>query len=178
MVLSLCPLRAAFVNGVFIVLAFLLSLPGLALSTSRLWLWLHGWLVAFCTTFTLALGVDVWLRTLRTRSNLSALWAQQSPQIRGLLQETFKCCGYMDSSTPLFQPNSVCPDSLQAASMPGCVSAFSNYANKYLAMIFTASFGIVALDVVLLLSIAMVLKQRREQKRYRIIDGKNGLGSI
>jgi len=169
-------LKAAFVNGVFIVFAFLLSLPGLALPTSRMWLWLHGWLVAFCITFTLALGVDVWLRTLKTRSNLSALWGKQTPEIRGLLQETFKCCGYMDSSP--FQPNSVCPDSLKAATMPGCVWAFSNYANKYLAMIFTASFGIVALDVVLLLGISMVLKQRREQKRYRVIDEKNGFGSI
>ncbi|KAI9768966.1 MAG: phospholipid scramblase 1 [Geoglossum simile] len=178
MLLSLCPLRAAFVNGVFIVFAFLLSLPGLALPTSRMWLWLHGWLVAFCITFTLALGVDVWLGTLKTRSNLNVLWGKQSPQIRGLLQETFKCCGYTNSTTPPFQPNSVCPNSLTAAKMPGCVWAFSNYVNKYHAMIFTASFGVVALDVVLLLGVAMVLKQRREQKRYRVIDEKNGLGSI
>jgi len=178
MILSLCPLKAAFVNGIFIVFAFLLSLPGLALPTSRMWLWLHGWLVAFCTTFTLALGVDVWLRTLKTRLNLGSLWARQSPQIQGLLQETFQCCGYMDSSTSPFQPNSVCPDRLKAASMPACVWPFYNYANKYLGMIFTVSFAIVALDVILLLGVAMVLKQRREQKRYRVIDVKNGFGSI
>ncbi|KAI9786451.1 MAG: phospholipid scramblase 1 [Geoglossum umbratile] len=199
MLLSLCPLRgepqstsldgvsqtafsdpktAAFVNGVFIIFAFMLSLPGLALPTSRMWLWMHGWLVAFCITFTLALGVDLWLQTLKMRSNLSTLWARQSPQIQGLLQETFNCCGYMDSSTPPFQPNSVCPNSLKAANMPGCVWDFSNYTNTYLGTIFTASFGIVALDVLLLLNVSMVLKQRREQKRYRHIDEKNGLGSI
>jgi len=178
MLLSLCPLRAAFVNGVFIVFTFMLSLPGLALPTSRMWLWLHGWLVAFCITFTLALGLDLWLQTLKMRSNLSALWARQSPQIQGLLQETFNCCGYMDSSTPPFQPNSVCPNSLKAANMPGCVWGFSNYMSTYLGMVFTASFGIVALDVLLLLNVSMVLKQRREQKRYRHIDEKNGLGSI
>jgi|SRR5579862_6125113 len=82
------PKTAAFVNGIFIVFAFLVSLPGLALPTSRLWLWLHGWLVAFCISFTLSLGVDVWLRTLKTRSNLGALWTHQSPQVQSLLEQT------------------------------------------------------------------------------------------
>jgi len=178
MLLSLCPLRAAFVNGIFIVLAFLVSLPGVVLPTNRMWLRLHGWLIVFCIFFTLAMGLEVWIRTLKTRSNLNVLWTQQSPQVQGLLQDTFNCCGYINSTTPPFQTNSVCPNPLAAAQMPGCIVPFSNFANKYLSVLFTASFGIVALDVLLILCVAMVLKQRREQKRYRHIDEKNGLGSI
>jgi hypothetical protein len=36
----------------------------------------------------------------------------------------------------------------------------------------------VAVDVVLLLCAAMVLKDRKEQARYRLIDAKNGSGPI
>jgi hypothetical protein len=35
-----------------------------------------------------------------------------------------------------------------------------------------------AVDVILLLCAAMVLKDRKEQARYRLIDAKNGSGPI
>jgi hypothetical protein len=56
----------------------------------------------------------------------------------------------------------------------GCVIPFSSFANSYLDLIFTAAFGIVGIDVVLLLCIVMVLKYRAELERYRHIDEKNG----
>jgi hypothetical protein len=56
----------------------------------------------------------------------------------------------------------------------GCVGPFSSFANSYLDLIFTAAFGIVGIDVVLLLCIVMVLKYRAELERYRHIDEKNG----
>jgi hypothetical protein len=42
------------------------------------------------------------------------------------------------------------------------------------------TFGLVcaAIDVLLLLCAAMVLKDRKERARYRLIDAKNGFGPI
>jgi hypothetical protein len=57
--------------------------------------------------------------------------------------------------------------------MIGCVGPFSSFANTYLDLIFTAAFGIVGVDVLLLLCIVMVLKYRAELERYRHIDEKS-----
>jgi hypothetical protein len=54
----------------------------------------------------------------------------------------------------------------------GCVGPLSSFANTYLDFIFTAAFGIVGVDVLLLLCIATVLKYRTELERYRHIDEK------
>jgi hypothetical protein len=75
--------------------------------------------------------------------------------------------------TPPFIINSVCPDSNTASQMIGCVGPFSSFANNYLDLIFTAAFGIVGIDVLLLLCIATVLKYRAELERYRHIDEKS-----
>jgi hypothetical protein len=76
--------------------------------------------------------------------------------------------------TPPFIIDSVCPDSFSASQKMGCVGPFSQFANTYLDLIFTAAFGIVGVDVLLLLCVVMVLKFRGELQRYRHIDEKNG----
>jgi len=50
---------------------------------------------------------------------------------------------------------------LIAAEMPGCVGPFSNFSNSTLNLVFTASFGIVALDMILLICVAVLLKDRK-----------------
>lgn len=72
--------------------------------------------------------------------------------------------------------DSTCTTQLVATQRGGCVGPFSNFANQYLDVIFTALFGVVGIDVILLLCVAMVLKDRQEQARYRHIDEK--IGSI
>lgn len=78
---------AGVVNAVFIFVTFLLSLPALFLPTNRGWLRAQGWLVVFCATFTLSLGLAVWVDTLQTRASLSNVWAGQTPLIQSLLQQ-------------------------------------------------------------------------------------------
>ena len=50
----------------------------------------------------------------------------------------------------------------------------SSFANSFLDLIFTAMFGMVALDAILFLAGVVLLKSRAEKKRYRHIDEKNG----
>lgn len=74
--------------------------------------------------------------------------------------------------------DSTCLSSLVAAQKGGCIAPFSTFANTYLDQIFTAAFGIVGVDMLVLLCVAMVLQYRQEQERYRHIDEKLGLGGM
>lgn len=85
--LNQCPLTATVVNAVLVFVTFLLSLPVFILPSNRKWLNVHGWLVVFCATFTLILGLVIWFDTLKTRANLASLWAQESPLVQSLLQQ-------------------------------------------------------------------------------------------
>jgi len=172
------PLDAAIANNIFIIISFLASLPALVLITNRFWLKFHGWLLVFSALFTLVVGLTIWFQTLTTRSELSVSWGKQTPEVQSLLQEKFECCGYFNSTAPPFQQDETCPNPQAAAQKPGCLGSFYSFANDYLRVIFTALFGFVALDFILLICGAMVLKDRREQERYRHIDSKNGVGSI
>jgi hypothetical protein len=67
-------------------------------------------------------------------------------------------------------------NTLVAAQKGGCIGEFSSFANKYLDQIFTAAFGIVGVDFILVLCVAMVLRYRMEQERYKHIDEKTGTG--
>jgi hypothetical protein len=95
-----------------------------------------------------------------------------------LTKNKFDCCGYVNSTTPPFVQDGTCLNTLVAAQKGGCISKFSSYANTYLDQIFTAAFGVVGVDFILVLCVAMVLKYRQEQERYRHIDEKNGLGGL
>jgi hypothetical protein len=161
------------VNALLVFATFIISLPALALPTNRKWLTLQGWMVVACSFFSLILGLFIWFDTLQTRKNLSIIWSEQPMAVQSLLQTRFQCCGYLNSMTPPFIVNNVCPDSNTASQMIGCVGPFSSFANSYLDIIFTAAFGIVGIDVLLLLCIATVLKHRAELERYRHIDEKS-----
>ncbi|KAF2257410.1 hypothetical protein BU26DRAFT_43297 [Trematosphaeria pertusa] len=178
LLLGKCPLTAGVVNAIFIFVTFLLSLPALFLPMNRGWLRAQGWLVVICATFTLGLGLSVWIETLQTRSDLGSLWAKEAPLMQSLLQQKFNCCGYFNSTSPPFVMDSTCLSSLVAAQKGGCIAPFSTFANTYLDQIFTAAFGIVGVDMLVLLCVAMVLQYRQEQERYRHIDEKLGLGGM
>ncbi|KAL5118978.1 hypothetical protein ACEQ8H_003107 [Pleosporales sp. CAS-2024a] len=174
LLLGQCPLTAGVVNAIFIFVTFLLSLPALFLPTNRGWLRLQGWLVVICAIYTLSVGLAIWIETLQTRRNLSFMWGREKPMSQSLLQQKFNCCGYFNSTSPPFVTDNTCSNPLVAAQKGGCIGKFSSFANKYLNEVFTAAFGIVGVDFILVLCVAMVLKYRSEQERYRHIDEKNG----
>ncbi|KAI5776157.1 hypothetical protein EDC01DRAFT_625736 [Geopyxis carbonaria] len=173
-----CPLVAVIANGALVILSFVLSLPAFALPTSRSWLKLHSWLVVVCLIFTLILGLNEWIQTLTTRANLGEMWGRQSEVTQSMLQQKFDCCGYLNWTSPRYVQDPVCTDDIVASTREGCVTAFSGYAERWLNYLFTAAFGVVGLDVVVLLCAAMMIRYRKEQLRYRLIDQKWGMGNI
>jgi len=178
LLLQNCPLLAVIANGALVLFTFVISLPAFALPTSRIWLKIHSWLIVVCAIFTLVLGLNEWIQTLTTRANLETVWAQHTNVTQSLLQQKFDCCGYLNSTSPPFVQDSVCTNDIVAASKEGCVSAFASFAESWVGYLFTAAFGVVGMDVVLLLSAAMLNKYRKEQLRYRAIDQKWGVGNI
>ncbi|KAA8899416.1 hypothetical protein FN846DRAFT_899924 [Sphaerosporella brunnea] len=173
-----CPLSAVIANGIIVGVTFLISLPAFALPTSRTWLKIHSWGVVICMVFTLCLGLNEWIQTLTTRANLEVLWGQQSDLTQSMLQQKFDCCGYINSTTPHYVPDATCTNDIVAASKEGCIGAFSTYGSTWLGYLFTAAFGVVGMDMVMLLCTAMLIRYRKEQLRYRLIDQKWGVGSI
>lgn len=176
LLLGQCPLTAGVVNAIFIFITFLLSLPAFFLPQNRGWLRAQGWLVVFCAIFTLGLGLSLWVDTLQTRKNLLEIWVNESEPVIKLLQQKFQCCGYSASTPGQFLVDQTCVDNITAANLGPCIGKFAGFANSYLDLIFTACFGMVGIDVVLVLCVAMVLKYRQEQERYRAIDEKNNGG--
>jgi hypothetical protein len=136
---------AAIANAIIVFITFLTSLPALLMPTTRAWLKVHGYLVVVCALMSLVIGLELWFDTLKTRSNLSTVWALQTPAVQSLLQQKLQCCGYLSSTSPPFVTDSVCTNALVAAQLSGCVGRFSSFANNFLDLVFTAVFGVVGM---------------------------------
>ncbi|RAO64945.1 uncharacterized protein BHQ10_000957 [Talaromyces amestolkiae] len=178
LLLKMVPEKVALVNAIIVFATFLLALPSMIMRDSRLWLQLQGWLVIVSGVFTLVIGLIIWIETLRTRAALNTSWGQQTSAVQSLLQQRFDCCGYYNSTSPPFVTDATCTTPLVAAEKEGCVGPFSSFVNSTLDAIFTAIFGIVALDMILLICVAVLSKDRKEKERYRLIDAKVGLQAI
>ncbi|KAG5985922.1 hypothetical protein E4U54_005742 [Claviceps lovelessii] len=173
LLLDTFPLAAGIINGALVITTTAFVLLGLV-SPVRGWLNVSGYLVSLCGLFSLCLGVYLWVMTLRLKESFLDTYLVLRPEEQSLIQQSFQCCGYYNAATPAFVTDSFCSSPAAAALMRGCGSAISNYGNQFIDYFFTALFGMVGLDAVLFLSIACLLKDRKERERYRHIDEKSG----
>lgn len=171
------PLQAGIVNAIMIFVTFALTLPGLV-TPARGWLKLSGGLVTVCGLFSLCIGIYLWILTLRTKADFFQIWMRQEAPVQDLMQTSFECCGYFNSTSPAFVTNPACPSPAAAALMIGCAAPITSFSNIFIDDIFTAVFGMVGIDAVFILSIACLLKDRKERERYRHIDEKTGYTGI
>ncbi|KHN98821.1 Tetraspanin [Metarhizium album ARSEF 1941] len=171
------PLTAGVANGIVTLAAFAFAMLGL-ITPMRFWLKFAGYLLTLCGLFTLSLGVFLWIMTLRLKDAFFPAYLSLDPAGQSLIQQSFQCCGYYNSTTPAFVTDPTCPSPAAAALLRGCGAAVSNFANSYINSIFTTLFGIVGLDAILFLCIACLLKERKERERYRHIDEKTGFQQI
>ncbi|KAI1755731.1 tetraspanin [Xylaria castorea] len=167
------PFSAGIGNGIFTFIAFACTLPALA-TNSRSWLKAAVFLVVVDAIFTLVIGLQLWILTLRIKDTFSNIWLAQNPDVQGLMQVAFNCCGYFNSTSPAFHTDSTCPSPATAALMTGCATPLSRFSNTFVDNIFTALFGVVGVDAILVVAAACLLKKRKEMERYRHIDEKSG----
>jgi hypothetical protein len=136
------PLTAGIVNSVFIFVTFLATIPGVIMPT-RGWLKLGVYMTTFSALFSMIIGLYLWILTLKTKEDFFQLWITQSDAARDLMQTTFECCGYFNSTSPAFITDATCPSPAAAALMKGCAAPITSFANIFIDDIFTAVFGMV-----------------------------------
>lgn len=132
------------VNAALIFVTFLITIPGVAMPT-RSWLKLGAYMTTVCAVFSTALGLQMWILTLKTKDDMSSLWIAQTPEVQDLMQTQFKCCGYFNSSSPAFVTDATCPSPAASALMRGCATPLTAFANVFVDNIFTAVFGMVGM---------------------------------
>lgn len=163
------PLNAGIVNAGFILAAFVATIPGLLMQSTRGWVKLAGYLVTFCAVFTMCVGVYLWVMTMRIGQDFFSVYMDLEPEVQGLIQTSvcaltplerqlkricwrgntdddylqFECCGYFNSTSPAFVTNPTCPSPAAATLLRGCQKSIANFANLLLDEIFTALFGVV-----------------------------------
>ncbi|RYP68300.1 hypothetical protein DL770_008463 [Monosporascus sp. CRB-9-2] len=167
------PFNAGITNAIITFIAFILTLPGLA-TGSRSWLKAAGYLIAVDAIFTMSVGLNLWITTLRMRANFENIWRAQPSGVQDLMQTAFECCGYLNSTSPAFVTNEQCPSPAAAALERGCVAPLVSFGSTFVDNIFTAVFGMVGIQVLLIIAIAALLKDWKERERYRHIDEKRG----
>lgn len=171
------PLQAGIINAIVIFVTFLVTVPGIIMPT-RGWLKFGGYMVTASGMFSLCLGVYLWVLTLSARDDFFVIWMNSEARVQDLMQSAFECCGYFNSTSPAFVTNAVCTSPAAAALMRGCAAPISGFSNVFIDDIFTAMFGMVGIDAILILATACLLKQRKERERYRHIDEKSGYRGI
>ncbi|KAI1854261.1 hypothetical protein JX265_000670 [Neoarthrinium moseri] len=167
------PLTAGIANGALTLFIFLVTIPAL-LTPSRGWLKFAAYLVVVDALFTLIIGLDLWIITLKTKQEFFDIWMSQPARVQDLLQTKFQCCGYINSTTPAFVTDATCPSPAAAALIKGCAAPLISFTNVFVDNIFTAAFGMVGVDVALIMALACLSKDRKERERFRYIDQKNG----
>lgn len=171
------PLTAGIVNAIFILVTFTATLPGLVMP-ARSFLKVSGYMVTICAIFTMCVAVFLWVMTLRMKEQFFNIYIEQEPDVQSLIQNSFQCCGYENSTSPAFVMDTVCSSPASAALLRGCATSISSFANLHIDGIFTVLFGIVGVDAIFVLCIACLLKDRKERERYRHIDEKSGYRQI
>ncbi|KAI5867791.1 hypothetical protein GGS23DRAFT_593070 [Durotheca rogersii] len=167
------PFTAGIVNAIFTFVAFAATLPALA-TNNRSWLKLAAYLIVVDAVFTMGIGVDLWIVTLKMKERFFSIWISQPPAVQELMQASFQCCGFFNSTSPAFVTNPTCPSPADAALMRGCAAPLTSFGSTFVDNIFTAVFGMVGIDTLLIMAIACVLKDRKERERFRHIDEKSG----
>lgn len=76
---------AGIANAVMVFINFALTLPALA-TPARGLLKTAGYMIAVNALFSLILGVDLWVTTLKTKQEFSEIWISQPPEVQSLMQ--------------------------------------------------------------------------------------------
>lgn len=84
------PLTAGMVNAGFILATFVMTIPGLLMPSARGWLKVSGYLVTFCAVFTLILGLDLWIMTLKIGENFTSVYMELESDVQGMIQSSVR----------------------------------------------------------------------------------------
>lgn len=76
---------AGIANAVMVFINFVLTLPALA-TPARGLLKTAGYMIAVNAVFSLIIGLDLWITTLKTKQEFFEIWVSQPPEVQSLMQ--------------------------------------------------------------------------------------------
>lgn len=79
------PLAAGIANAALVLATFLFTVPALALAKRSL-LKVSGYMITLCAVFTLAVGLNLWIMTLRLKETFEPFYAAQDTAVQSMMQ--------------------------------------------------------------------------------------------
>nr|CAG8570406.1 13848_t:CDS:2 [Entrophospora candida] len=136
-------------------------------------LYAHIFLIVLSIFALLAMGANVWFKTLDERKHFDDKWRSWDPNTRAFFQDELDCCGYFNS-TNLAVVSTACPNKLVIKSKIGCVDSITQKADKSARQLFTTLFGFMIIDLFAFFSTIVFIQARNVEERYIKIDEKHG----
>nr|CAG8569709.1 8607_t:CDS:2 [Entrophospora candida]CAG8572291.1 8747_t:CDS:2 [Entrophospora candida] len=167
-------LIAGFGVGGLIIISFFAALVGFFSPIKRKrFLQAHVFLIIVSALYLLALGANVWFKTLDERNQFSKEWSKWSTGTRAFFQDELNCCGYNDP-TDMVADSDVCPPNTDLSGKVGCIDAVTRIADKASRQLFTSLFGFIVIDIFAFFSTIILIQARNVEERYIKIDEKYG----
>jgi len=176
MILPKMDLTVGLVLGLFFLVTWAFSI-GAVIQRNHVTggLALLNWLLVLDMGYLNVAGTVIWFFTLRLRDNFRAIWSEQSPGTRIVIQDMFKCCGYYNATDLVEIGGKFCADpTFVAQTQSFCVTPITAKANDTLNPIFSTVYGFMAILLCLFMATLCVINERKKEERFKKIDAKRG----
>jgi len=174
LIISPSDLTIGIIIGVVYLITFAVSIGAIIQPAHvTIGLVILNWTLLADAVVTLVVGSIIWFYTLRERANFAVVFDKSSTAIRQSVQDKLQCCGYFNS-TDSGVIGGFCSDTAKAASATPCVGPLTTHADFTLNNIFSSIYGFMAILIALFLASMCVIKVRKEEERFRLIDEKRG----
>jgi len=176
MILPKMDLTVGLVLGLFFLVTWAFSI-GAVIQRNHITggLALLNWLLILDMGYLNVAGTVIWFFTLRLRDNFRAIWSEQSPGTRIVIQDMFKCCGYYNATDLVEIGGKFCADpTFVAQTQSFCVTPITAKANDTLNPIFSTVYGFMAILLCLFMATLCVINERKKEERFKKIDAKRG----
>jgi len=176
MILPKMDLTVGLVLGLFFLVTWAFSI-GAVIQRNHVTggLALLNWLLILDMGYLNVAGTVIWFFTLRLRDNFRAIWSEQSPGTRIVIQDMFKCCGYYNATDLVEIGGKFCADpTFVAQTQSFCVTPITAKANDTLNPIFSTVYGFMAILLCLFMATLCVINERKKEERFKKIDAKRG----
>ncbi|KAG1749100.1 uncharacterized protein EDB91DRAFT_1112465 [Suillus paluster] len=167
-------LTSGSVLGIILLATFVLSLL-VIIQRGTLGLKILNWALLANGIVILFVGTYIWVFTLHERSNYHTIFGQQSNEIKILIQDSLKCCGYFNAADEVAFGGTTCPNQAAATALNNfCVTPITKFTDTTLNNVFSTVYGFMAIVIGFFLANMCVIKKRQEFERFEKIDSKRG----